>query len=443
MTHVKPFRRLNCFLGPLFFCLSAVALLGSSVPLAGAEALIRAGLSRVDITPPIGGKTRGYASAGPSTGVHDPLYATVLVLEASDTRVALVCWDLCREQSPRLHEAVAELGITQLLLCSSHTHAGPILSTEDFPSKEEPWLRTIEKRVHEAIREACADMFPAYFAVAEGSIQLGYNRLVRGPDGVAITYFNNPQRVPYGPVDPTVGLIRISDEAGVTRAVLVHYACHAVVLGPGNTLISADYVGAMRKIVEEKLGHNTLCLFVQGCCGDINPLIMARTGDPEQDFPLVETMGSLLAEEVLETFETMKEEPSRSEDLRLKSDTITVGHRWEPDKSMTYGVTSLLINGSIGIVTIPGEPFIYYQEYLRGRAELPHVYLVGYTDNTSQNSSDSYFPDIVSAAHAGYGASDRTSAELGAGERLVNQGLVQLFAMRDMYKNKPWQPPSR
>ena len=443
MTNVTLFRCSHRILGSLFFCLLTIAPAGSFAPRANAEALIRAGLSRVEITPPIGGKTRGYASAGPTIGVHDPLYATVLVLEASDTRVALVSWDLCREQSPRLHESVAKLGITHLLLCSSHTHAGPILSTEDFPSKEKPWLRTIEERVFEAIREACADMFPAYFAVAEGNIQLGYNRLVRGPDGLAITYFNNPERVPYGPVDPTVGLIRIQDENALTRAVLVHYACHPVVLGPKNQLTSADYVGAMRKIVEEKVGNGALCFFLQGCCGDINPLIMARTGDPKQDFPLVEKIGALLAEEVLKTFETMKTQPSRSDDLRLKSDTITVGHRWEPDKSLTHGVTSLLINGSIGIVTIPGEPFIYYQKYLRERAELPHVYLVGYTDNTMQNSSDSYFPDVVSAAHGGYGASDRTNAAVGAGERLVNQGLIHLFAMRNMYKNKPWRPPSR
>ena len=443
MSHLTPFRCSARVLGWLVFCLLTIALIGLLAPPGSADALIRAGLSRVEITPPPGGKTWGYAGASPTVGIHDPLYATVLILEASDTRVALVCWDVCEFQSPRLHKAVGELGITHLLLCCSHTHAGPDLYQKDFPSEEKPWLQTVEDRITEAIRQACADMFAASFAVAEGNIQLGYNRLVRWPDGLNRTYFNNPERVPYGPIDPTVGLIRVEDGSGKTRAVLVHYACHPVVLGPKNVWISADYVGAMRKMVEEQLGGGVLCLFLQGCAGDINPLIMARTGEPEQDFPLVETMGRLLGEEVLRTFDTLKTKPTRSDDLRVMSNTITVGHRWEPGKNLTFGVTSLLLNGSMGFVTIPGEPFIYYQKYLRERAELPHVYLVGYTDNNLQNWPDYYFPDIVSAAHAGYGASDTTMAEVGAGERLVNQGLIHLFAMRDMYKPQPWRPPSR
>ena len=46
-------------------------------------------------------------------------------------------------------------------------------------------------------------------------------------------------------------------------------------------------------------------------------------------------------------------------------------------------------------------------------------------------------PDLLSAARGGYGASDTTVAEVGAGERLVNEGLVQLFTLQGRLKPAP------
>src|SRR4029078_10012279 len=50
---------------------------------------------------------------------------------------------------------------------------------------------------------------------------------------------------------------------------VVNYACHPTTLAWKNTLISPDYVGAMRQIVEEKCGGP--CLFLQGASGDLGP----------------------------------------------------------------------------------------------------------------------------------------------------------------------------
>jgi hypothetical protein len=133
----------------------------------------------------------------------------------------------------------------------------------------------------------------------------------------------------------------------------------------------------------------------------------------------------------------------RSEQLLAQSGSLVVPHRYEPGKKLTLGVTSLLINGEIGFVTFPGEPFNLFQRELRQKAELPHLFLAGCTDNTGGDWPDYYLPDIQSAAHAGYGASDSSIAGLGAGEQLTSLGLIQLFSMRGMFKDKPWSPPSR
>ncbi len=400
------------------------------------EAVIRVGMAKADITPPIGGNTTGYSSAQPTVGVHDPLYAKVLVLNSATSTVAIVSWDLCIYGSPWLHRQMDSIGVDHLLILNTHTHAGPNLRDETFPSAEEPWRKTIEGRVVDAIQEAQKKLTPAFFAVGEGSIQLGYNRLVRQPGGYAITHFDNPDRVPYGPVDPNVGVIRITDELGEIRCVLVCYALHPVVLGPKNRMISADFPGVLSRIVTEKLGENTQCMFIQGGAGDINPLILARTGDPEQDFPLVERTGELLAEEVLKTLDAMSEKKGKSSGFSIDEDTIEVEQRFDKEEKIKLSVTSILLNQEIGIVSMPGEPFHLFQWYLRSRSGLPFTFLFGYSGNGIHNWPR-YMPDLESAARGGYGASDSTLAAVGAGEQIINQGLVMLYEMRGRLLDHP------
>jgi hypothetical protein len=399
----------------------------------GAE--IQAGVAQVDITPPIGGNTVGYAGAQPTDGIHDDVSARILVLESGETSVAIVVCDLCVFNSPLLHEQISALGIDRLLLLNTHTHAGPDLRQMDFPSADQPWRQTVERKILEGVKQARQDLFPAYFAAAEGGIQLGYNRLVR--QGLfAVTHFENPDRIPYGPVDPTVGVIRITDVQQAVRVVLVHYACHPVVLGPRNRKISADYPGVVRSLVEEALGDDAMCIFVQGAGGDINPLIMARGENRDHDFEHVDRMGQLLANEVLEIVEEMRDKPGRSDELLSASSIVTLGHRFQPDETIELGVTTLLVNGNIGVVTMPGEPFHQFQVDLRRKAGLKHAFLFGYCCDGPYDWPR-YLPDLVSAARGGYGASDTTRAEVGSGEQLLNRGLAQLFKLQGRLKSSP------
>ena len=56
---------------------------------------LRLGCARVEITPPIGFPLEGYESRkSGSTGVHDPLYARVLVVKSPETSIAFVALDL-------------------------------------------------------------------------------------------------------------------------------------------------------------------------------------------------------------------------------------------------------------------------------------------------------------------------------------------------------------
>ena len=131
------------------------------VPMVSAE--IRVGLAQVDITPPVGGLTAGYSSAKPTDGVHDPVTARVMVLESGGRSLAMAVCDLCIYNSDDLYHRVSDLGVDQLLLLNTHTHAGPKMSKEAFPSADHPWRMTVDERILQAIREAKSNLFTGLF----------------------------------------------------------------------------------------------------------------------------------------------------------------------------------------------------------------------------------------------------------------------------------------
>src|SRR5260370_796913 len=64
-------------------------------------AVLKADVPKVYITPPVGLRMWVYENRkGPATGVLDPLYARVLVLEGGEKRWALVALDLGRPFGP-------------------------------------------------------------------------------------------------------------------------------------------------------------------------------------------------------------------------------------------------------------------------------------------------------------------------------------------------------
>ena len=86
------------------------SVVGATLILAAASrgmcgAALRAGVARAEITPPAGEQMWGYEDRRqPATGMLDPLYARVLVLEAgpesAPRRLALVTLDLGRSFGP-------------------------------------------------------------------------------------------------------------------------------------------------------------------------------------------------------------------------------------------------------------------------------------------------------------------------------------------------------
>ncbi|HET8547619.1 MAG TPA: neutral/alkaline non-lysosomal ceramidase N-terminal domain-containing protein [Bryobacteraceae bacterium] len=424
---------------------AALLFIAALVSAAQTGPALRAGLARVEITPSGSMQMYGYAKrkCGPSNGTHDPLYAKALVLEAGDSRMAIVTLDLGSMVSNNLRQEVAaKLNIPLLLLAASHTHSAPAFlpygSAQSMGPDADAYLAEVERRILSAVEQASKSMFDARLGIGRGLLQLGYNRLLVRDDGRARALFDNLDRVPHGPVDPEFVLLRIDDASGRARALLVHYAAHAVVLGPTNCKYSADYPGVLQAKLEAEF-EGVQCMFVQGGAGDINPLFQGRTGKEEDDFRLVQKMGELLAAEVVRANRRVQMLPPRASSIQSKTEVLTFRDRWEPDKKLEVGIATVLINGEIALATLPGEPMHKLQRMWKEQADVPHPLFYGYT-YTSGGTWAGYIPDLRSAAYGGYGADASTRIEVGAGEALIQRHLMNLYGLRGMWHDKPGRP---
>jgi hypothetical protein len=424
---------------------TAVLTLLAFATCAYSEPELRAGVARVEITPAGNMPMYGYANrkCGPANGVHDPLFAKALVLEAGGSRLALVTTDLGSLVSGNLPRRVAsELSIPVLLLAASHTHSAPSFlpygSSPASGSGANEYLADLEQKIFDAVREASTAMFPARLHGGRGSLQLGYNRLLLRENGRARALFDNLERVPYGPVDPEFVLLRIDDAEGAPRALLVHYAAHAVVLGPTNCKYSADYPGVMQTWAEREI-KGAQVMFVQGGAGDINPLFMARSGNEDEDFKVMQKMGELLGAEVLRVNSTLKPLAPAPASIQFKSEALTFKDRWEEHKDVDVGITTVLINRQIAIAATPGELMHRLQKTWKEQADVPYPLFYGYT-SSSASAWPGYIPDLRSAAYGGYGADVSTRIEIGAGERIMLRHITNLYELLGMWHGKPGRP---
>lgn len=136
----------------------------------------------------------------------------------------------------------------------------------------------------------------------------------------------NPERIPHGPVDNSVGVIKLEDTKGNPKVILMNYACHPDVAW-NNFEISADYVGYATKYTEEAFNNQVYCLFVQGGAGNQAPLFKdgGRTGpdDPRpSNYDLIDRMGKLLSIEAVKLAKEIYPNPYDVPNIKVKTDSL-------------------------------------------------------------------------------------------------------------------------
>lgn len=241
----------------------------------------RAAIARCDITPPVGIYHRMWGAAlhDRASGIHRPLTATLLWLAPADpaagTPQIVISLDHCILDSHelcRMREALAEvtdLHAENILITLTHTHGSGWLSRtrSDLPGGEliGPYLDDLTRRLAHLARDAQPRVAEATITYGMGRCSLAAHRDYWDAELDRSVCGFNPQ----GPADDALLVARITTQSGAMLATLVNYACHPTTLAWDNTLISPDWVGAMRDVVEQVTG--VPCLFLQGASGDLGP----------------------------------------------------------------------------------------------------------------------------------------------------------------------------
>lgn len=423
---------------------------------------LRGAVARVEITPPPGLKMWGFAARkGPSTGTLDPLYAKVLVLASSDKRIAVVTLDLGRSFGPAslasLQESVRKSSnITFLLVAASHTHSGPSVANQ-YPEDRAPdWETAAIANIAKAIDSASAHLLPVRIGADYGLTYIGYNRLQTKLDRSSMAFGNDSTQIVSSPVDPTVAVLRIDTQDGQPMAILVNYACHAVVFGADNLRYSADFPAVMASTVEEAFPSHPLAFFLQGGAGDIDPYY-ANTPLRQDAQQRRQWTGERLGTEAVRVAKKIQTQVEPDGSLDFAADTMSVPTRWDLEKfAEAYGqiwsktkdsshptsflkpetilqTSTLLINKRIAFMSMSGEPFVDLQIDWRNRCPVHASFFVGYA-----NGYSGYFPTISAAVHGGYGADNaETWAAVGSGERMVNNSVIRTYELLGKLSNIP------
>jgi hypothetical protein len=399
---------------------------------------LHAGAAKIDITPPTGFPMWGYGARHDkgSVGVLDPLHARAVVLAAGKQRIAIVSLDLgrapVRDSTAAIRKKVqTAAGIDHLFLVGSHTHHGPVLELDTWPTAKDPYVRQLEDKLVSVIVDAAKRLEPAQLGIA--SKEVPYNR-------------NRHTKLTEKPVDREFIVVRIEDAKGKPIAHLVNFAAHATMEDSKVLKFSADFPGALATAVEKQT--EAPCLYLQGACGDLS----ANAGEHKGP----QKFGQALATVVMEMSKDIK--PTVGKDLKVagRLEHFRFGKRVDlsapgvkalfsaaffPELVAFYereyqdGVrpqmTTVLLGGRIGIVGVSGEFFCTHSLLLKKRARLDHLLFLGYCNDYQQ-----YFPTIEAAGEGGYGADPEVSpVEVGAGERMMDRALIHLYEMRGKLKN--------
>src|SRR5262245_17312516 len=238
---MKPWTFLVVVLTPVV----GLVALGVETPSAEpAQEMIRAGFGETDITPKVGDKPvymAGFGQDRKATKVHDPLMARAIVLRAGERKVALVSIDVVGFFHPNVERVRKQLpGFTYILVSSTHNHEGPdtlgLWGPNPFQSGlDQAYLKRVEDGIVAAIKKAEQALQPA-------TARLG---TARAPELL------HDGREPYIKHDELVAVQFLDADGKKTAGLIVQWNCHPETLDSKNTRISADFVGATVKHLQD------------------------------------------------------------------------------------------------------------------------------------------------------------------------------------------------
>lgn len=245
---------------------------------------MKAGYSKIDITPPLGSNLNGYYRERYADHVIKPLYVTTVAYTDGANTILTISLDISeilQKDTDDIRSKVSKatgVAFEGVFIACIHTHTAPVISEiRSFFTRDEDYYRQFCSKICQSAIEAIADMKEATASYSRGIAEgISFVRRFRKKDGSAVT---NPKleimdqiQGPIGHPDESVTLIKL-ERAEDSEILIVNFATHPDVIG--GTGICPDWPGFMRDAVEASLsdsanGKGVKVIFFNGAQGDVN-----------------------------------------------------------------------------------------------------------------------------------------------------------------------------
>ena len=336
---------------------------------AAREVSLMAGAAQVEITPPVGTPLAGYGDrqGKSSTGVHDPLMAQALVLQAGDQKYVFLTADfflMRRRMFQDIGRTVEEkLGIPRehVLASASHSHCTsggmfPELSLLGGKVRTGLYEDTLARMVS-AIEEADGRLAPARIGFGTGDA----------------TGYSNNRVTDGGPVDPDLRVMRVDAASGGAMAVLFNFSAHPTILGGSVMEFSSDFVGPARAKIQDAF-PGAVAMYANGIQGNQSP---ACPGDCGGGFDKVKNGGGGLGDIAVSVAQAV--DMNDSVPVTFVSREIIL----QPEVDVRVTMDALRI-GDTALLTIPGEMFVELAQPVKeqaGKMGFKNLFLLGLTND--------------------------------------------------------------
>ncbi len=210
----------------------------------------------------------GFGPLRPATGVHDPVYARTVVIAHDGDYLAWVALDYVGLGHPRIWEARDRLASdgfdpVRLLVSSSHNHQGPdtmgLWGNPLIGQTGVDWA--YQDQITDAIEQSVRDAIDALEPV---DLTIGQVHMRDRSPWLSGSDFGgkNPVTKTHGMIYDGRDPVLVSDQLLVVQGVgssgtvftLTNWSGHPEVRGSDNTLISSDWVGVAREVIEAEFG---------------------------------------------------------------------------------------------------------------------------------------------------------------------------------------------
>ncbi len=237
---------------------------------------LHVGYGEIPITPPLGTDLAGFGFYlnRRAERVLDDLKARALYLDDQAVRLVIISCDLLGFSVSAADKIRSQVGakigipIQNILLTCTHTHSGPATAALAGLGKvNHDYVRRLPRAIGGAAELAARSAAPTELGWSEEAVEpIGFNR----------------RRRSFEEIDPWLKVLVFRQRR--RRLFLLNYACHPVTLGP-NKEVSADWPGALVREIENSGDRG---LFIQGFCGDIDPVayLNRRLGANKDDLSL-------------------------------------------------------------------------------------------------------------------------------------------------------------